>query len=277
MPRVSERTPPYISPHAQIAEQIRDTVLMTVARIQERPHGEVRTPRLSATGHCLRQQYYEITGASENAIDASNPWELSDGNLHEGDIKTYLRLSGFRVRDEQDEVALFLEDGSAVKGHPDGIVETDIFGYDKMVLECKSAGFLGYRDICLKGIRAAQPGYYQQIQSYMAALRVLRGIFVVKAKDSGAVRRSLSGTSHHAKLYIEIVDADQDVVDGVRARHLKLRGALDTLTPPDPEYKPADWQCRWCRYREVCRPVLPKTDFGELTLLRAWEPDEDTP
>jgi len=242
--------------------------------------------RLSATGHCLRQQYYdalEYEGSSNTAVSLL---EIHDGNIHEADVKDLLRRAGYTVgreeqvegRNEGDEIQLELEDGSIVKGHIDGEISGPNL-YVPFLLEIKAMSGLRFVDFATNGLEQAHPEYYQQIQGYMAAeasnpkAQPWPGcVFVAKAKDSSAVRMRLRGMKGDsvwnpmknkktyswkdlaacAKLCIEVVPFDPDAAESVMGRQSQLAYHLAHSTVPDRDYKKSDWHCRYCNHFDRC-------------------------
>jgi hypothetical protein len=236
-----------------LARRVRDAVLQAVD-----DHTASRewlpVQRLSATGSCMRQQYYNLTEAEERTpIPQGSTWEIRDGDLHEGDIKHYLRAAGYTITNEQDSLELSLADGSIVSGHPDGVIA----GPGLLVphlLEIKSMSFIRYADLVKHGVAESDPSIYLQINGYMEALALPYTLLVAKAKDSSAVKRSLSSVPEaDPKLHVEVVPYDYLAAQTVRQRHLHLAERVARFEPPEREYNiDRDWQCEWCAFRHTC-------------------------
>ncbi|MGE0371913.1 MAG: hypothetical protein AB7Q01_08505 [Gammaproteobacteria bacterium] len=241
---------------------------LAAVEAHEAEHAQEPHQRLSATGHCLRQQYYEIA-VGGGTIPTDSLMEMNDGNVHEADVKRWLRAAGYEIsredevdgRNEGEELSLL--DG-LVTGHIDGQIGVDT------ILEVKSMSFLRFVDFIENGLQASHPDYYQQLQGYLLADEKPRGLIVVKAKDSSAVRGEISKRSwkgnrkgpvfiHPAvavsparKIAMQVVEFNPDAGALVVRRHEMLRDALESGTPPQREYSKGDWQCRYCAFSREC-------------------------
>jgi hypothetical protein len=235
------------------ALDIRNRVLKAVdAETERREWAPVQ--RLSSTGACLRQQYYNITIAPEREVIArGSTWEIRDGDLHEGDVKRWFRDAGYTITHEQDDLELRLPNGSCVSGHPDGVISGPGLVVPHL-LEVKSMSFMRYSGVVKNGIRHADPSIYLQINGYMEALDLSFCLLAVKAKDSSATKRPLSTLPDaDPKFHCEIVPYDLEAVGDVYNRHLRLGNALGRGAVPDREFNvDKDWQCEWCAFRHEC-------------------------
>lgn len=259
------------------ARTILEALLEAVETAGDLADEERQGPRLSATGHCLRQQYYHVTGAEKAPIGADARLEMNDGNVHEADVKHWLRAAGYEVsaetevggRNEGDEVRLELSDDWVVLGHIDGDLAGA--GLDGLViLEVKSMGDLRFIDFIENGLRASAPDYWDQVQGYMMAREREQAAVVVKAKDSGAVRGAIArrgwknsnkpwygphdrvAVSPAYKLAVEVIDRDDLSGARVIERHMRLMEAVQTGVPPDREYARSNWHCRYCPFQQTC-------------------------
>ena len=235
------------------AFDIRNRVLKAVdAETAAREWAPVQ--RLSSTGSCLRQQFYNITLAPEReVIERGSTWEIRDGDLHEGDVKRWFRDAGYTITNEQDDLTLRLPDGSLVTGHPDGV----IVGPGLVVphlLEVKSMSFMRYSSVVKNGIAQADPSIFLQVNGYMEVMDLDFTLLAVKAKDSSATKRPLSAVPDaNPKFHVEIVPYDMEAVHQVYQRHMRLGAYVARGTVPEREFNvDKDWQCEWCAFRHEC-------------------------
>lgn len=260
-----------------IALNVLNRFSSVIERKQDAWAGTSDVSRLSATGSCLRQQYYTSTGAPSDRISALGMYEMEDGHIHELDVVTQLLQAGYEVQhagDDQLSIELRLPSGKRVPGHPDGIIS----GLDFMVphlLEVKAMSATRFID-CYKqmekhcyddegrwlgpetnglGLKNAHYSYWLQMQAYMHVLDLKAGFIVCKAKDSSIVRQRLRKGSaiRDAKLYMEIIPYDPEGVEEVIERHETVVEAIEAGLPPAREYdRNKDWQCRYCRFAGIC-------------------------
>lgn len=244
--------------------------------------------RLSATGHCMRQQYYDALQLPGAPKAATNLMEMHDGNIHEQDIKDLLRRGGFTIGREEmratknygDEIYLYLdaEGETKVTGHIDGEISGPGLHIPHL-LECKSMSFMRFVDFAMNGIEQSHPDYYQQVQGYIAAeMQHPKGqmwpgcVFVVKAKDSSAVRSKNRGwrgdtiwtmmgkkgpdewvdLANTSKLAIEVIPFDLEAAQSVVGRQAQLAYHIAHRAVPDREYKKSSWVCNWCDHKDRC-------------------------
>lgn len=240
---------------------------------QGKPH-----QRLSATGKCLRQQWYGLTGAPRNDIPGGSSWEMEDGNLHEPDIVDALEWAGYEVDSttedgKQHTTGFRLSNGEWVSGHLDGYVRGPDLPEGWGVLEIKSMSYLAFARTVNEGLEKGDPSYWLQLQGYLETEDRDWGLLVAKAKDSSAVKRMLKAvvravtrSDPNPKLYAEIVFRDRRTGLRVRQRHETLAAMVASGRPPEREYSllpdpedkrkaaKGDWECSWCPFQKVCYP-----------------------
>jgi hypothetical protein len=231
---------------------IRDTLLDAIEATQDtwKPGGQ----RMSATGHCRRKQYYQITGAPRGRMSAVSLEEMEDGNTHEDAIVTRLRAAGYTITgdgEDQPEITLELPGGGVVTGHTDGTIIGPAL-YELHLLEIKAMGARRYASFTKEGVAAAFPDYMMQVQMYMAATGLPGCVFIAKAKDSSAVKMFNRRLDAHPKYHVEIIEADPVLAAEAIARHVDLRLHLLAGKPPAREYKQSDWQCKYCEFSRRC-------------------------
>ncbi len=238
-----------------LALDIRDRLLATVeaSRFDFEPE-----QRLSSTGHCLRQQWYAITGAQTNEVQGGSTWEMRDGDIHEADVKRWLREAGYEITAEHevdgrnvgDTVHISLPDGTAVEGHIDGLIVGPGL-YVPHLLEIKSMSYLRYASALRDGIKQSNRDYYLQVQGYLGALDLPACIFAIKAKDSSATKRMVP-PGGDPKFHVEVIDFDPEAFQDVYERQGALRLHIIDGSEPVREYERSDWHCNWCPFMRTC-------------------------
>jgi hypothetical protein len=246
--------------------------------------------RLSNVGRCLRQSWYIAHSSTDESLprrtaEARVLWEMEDGNIHEPDIVARFVAAGYEIKytgEDQRVVFVNLPDGYQVPGHPDGLVTAGPGIDEPALFEAKSMGAGRYYDIVskafgvkpgvrkaevvdwdsppdwLRGLRVGHKDYWYQVQGYLLADNLRKGVLAAKAKDSSGTIRTLAtpvgrGVAD-AKLHVVTFEADPDTQQTVVDRLWTLRQSILSHSPPDGEYSLAsgDWQCRLCAFVEIC-------------------------
>lgn len=108
------------------------------------------------------------------------------------------------------------------------------------VLECKTHNARSFKELEKKGVRAAKPAHFAQMQVYMDATGIHRSLYLAACKDDDA-------------LYAERIAYDPAFAIGLVAR---VERVVQAPRPPakayeDPTSKAA-FACHWCPARPVC-------------------------
>src|SRR5690606_36431469 len=130
-------------------------------------------------------------------------------------------------------------------GHVDGVFlagpELPGVGYP-CLWECKSVGAKTFREIARDGLKKARPGYYAQVQVYMAYLQLTEhpAIFTVTNLDSGE--------QLHLPIPFDAEEAQRMTDRAVRI--VKATEAGDLL--PRPFKDRSFFECKFCAFAERC-------------------------
>jgi hypothetical protein len=131
---------------------------------------------------------------------------------------------------------------SALAGFFGGSVDGVVMGLPEApksahVLEIKTYSDKLFADLVKKGVREAKPQHYAQMTVYCGLLGLDRALYYAVNKNTDA-------------LHIERVEFDQAEFDRILARAERI------ITAAEPPLRlsddPAYFECKWCRYYEVC-------------------------
>jgi CRISPR/Cas system-associated exonuclease Cas4 (RecB family) len=110
---------------------------------------------------------------------------MKNGKWQELECLEDIRKAGFTLRGTGGNQLLVNVGRAEVPGRPDGIITVE---GKECLLEIKAMSLSGYTDLKQKGLQVAHPGYYTQVQLYMASdqlnPKVERGWLYAKHKDS---------------------------------------------------------------------------------------------
>lgn len=275
-------------------EAIKNNFLRAIAQGSGN-HQRPSVPRCSQIGRCMRMQWLELMGYESAPADGGRELAARQGNWQEEPVYGYLQAAGYTVHSTQESIFYHTYHGEEEKapltctvplststgwqllfsGHIDGIIEGPGLS-ERHLLELKALRAQAYIELATKGVEAAEPAYYMQVQLYMHALNLPGCIFIAVAKDQSSVRsmqrlyQANNGKGImwfrpdpemvvrpgdiDSVLHIEHIPYDEDaaVLGVLRAKEL-LRCVGDR-TPAQREFDPYgdDWQCRYCDYRDAC-------------------------
>lgn len=187
---------------------------------------------------CTRKVWYEMMHPMK--IDDARLLRIFDvGNLFEDYIVSLLRKAGLTVYDKDENGKQFqasLMDGK-IQGHCDGVVVGLPESNEPHLLEIKSAKNSSFKQFVKDGLYKTSLRYYGQMQLYMHAFNLSRGLFVVMNKDT-------------QELYFERVKYDKIEAQSLLeiAKHV-----ICSDFPPERAYpKKTFYMCKMCRYNEFC-------------------------
>ena len=105
------------------------------------------------------------------------------------------------------------------------------------VVEYKTHGAKSFASLSAKGVQAAKPEHWAQMQCYMAWTGMERALYVAVCKDDD-------------RLYLERVDADKPAAQALMDRAQRI---IDAPTPPEGISTDPSWyECKFCDHREIC-------------------------
>jgi hypothetical protein len=166
------------------------------------------------------------------------------GHRFEDMTVRWLQLAGFdlRTRKRNGEQFGFSAANDRFRGHIDGVIVDgpDIGAAYPVIFEHKAVKSASWQELVKKGVKAAKPIYWAQVQVYMAYLSIERTLFVALDKDTQALRFELVAFDPPAAQ--QLSDKAVEVIRAVEA------GELLPRVSDDPDF----FICRPCPYRVRC-------------------------
>jgi hypothetical protein len=145
---------------------------------------------------CSRKLVYEVTGTPKDdghEFNGSTLRIFEAGHLFENLCVGWLRGAGFdvRTRNRAGEQFGFSIAGGRIRGHIDGaIVDGPDIGIRWPALwEHEALGEKSWCDVVSRGVRAARPVYFAQVQLYMAYMQLPVALFTATNRLAGALSR----------------------------------------------------------------------------------------
>lgn len=194
---------------------------------------------------CSRALWYGFRWCAEPEMPSGQRERIFEtGNVYERRLLAMLRMIGCEVV-EVDEATGGQFRVELIHGHLRGkldAIATRVPGAPiaRHVVECKSANDKSFKTISKGPIRDTKPEHFAQIQLYMHAFGIDRGLYMVANKNTDEV-------------HTERVAYDPEFCAGVIAR---IEAVVLMERPParlhdDPDAKGAI-ECRWCPAFAIC-------------------------
>jgi len=187
-------------------------------------------------GDCLRKIWYSFKGENGESLSPRVKRILDVGKNLEEAVDNWLRDAGViicRLNPElvDDEMSYF-------KGNVDGIWVKGLRDSSPIaIIEIKTANDSRFKLLVKDGVKKWSKEYYAQIQAYMGLSGIHSAYILVLNKDN-------------SDLYDEKVIFDPDFYQSLRQ---KAKMIYDAKTPPPRVHgSPLWWQCKLCKYNEVC-------------------------
>ena len=203
---------------------------------------------LSVIGHpCTRYLWLNFRWFSYDIQEGRMLRLFRRGHREEETVVSDLQDIGMMLEYVLD-TQLDIDFGCHVKGHPDGLIVSGVPEAPKAMhsLEIKTHRLSSFNELASKGVQAAKPMHYAQMQGEMLGTslklgrKVDRALYVAVCKDDD-------------RMYTERVHLDRQY-----AESLIRRGQETAVTDyiPAPVSKRPDWyQCRFCRFHGFCHPA----------------------
>jgi len=229
---------------AQRVNTLIDAALLTARREQlERDY--LGASRLGEP--CCRRLAYEVTHTPSDDgqdLDGAMLRVFEAGHRFEALSIEWLRAAGFDLRTQRRDGSQFgfAAAGGRLRGHIDGvIVAGPNVGVPWPALwEHKALNTKSWNDIVKRGLRAAKPLYFAQVQIYMAYMEIGATLFSALNKDSQAL--------HHEVIAFEPAEAQ-----ALSDKAVDILRAVETGELPPRIAAASDYYlCRSCPYARRC-------------------------
>lgn len=188
---------------------------------------------------CLRQIWYQYKGVKAEAIPAKFRRTWAIGKALEQVVYNWLCDIGMVVVRNYPE--LVHPEIPVFKGNVDGVLYADRYGiHDQKpiaIIEIKTAKDASFKIFVKKGLKAWNPQYYAQIQSYMGLSGINSAYIVVLNKDNSDISD-------------ELVLFDEDFYKQLEAKAMMVSTAV--VEPPRVNSSPMWYQCKMCKFNKVC-------------------------
>lgn len=165
------------------------------------------------------------------------------GHLEEPRFVKWLEMIGAKVTDDQQEVVAF---GGHFRGHIDGRILGLPESKQEHLAEYKTHAEKSFNEVKKKGVKAAKPVHYVQMQLYMTLLGLKRALYAAINKNND-------------ELYFERVKVDPDEAERCL---LKAESIIFTDEPLERISEDATFfKCKWCDYQDECHyQALPQAN-----------------
>lgn len=211
--------------------------------IEKAEKSPFRLARIGASGigeDCLRASWLSWRGYAESSFDGRMYRLFRTGHLQEDRIIEDLRRAGYEVWSHQADGEQFTYNDPT--GHfvakLDGVIR-GVPGAEKTPhdLEVKTHSKKSFTELEKKGVQAAKPMHYFQMQAGMLTSGLPRALYVALCKDN-------------EQYYIERIKPDEHVMSIIKERITKLVQA--ELIPAGVSEDGGAFACKWCDMRAAC-------------------------
>jgi hypothetical protein len=207
--------------------------------------------RVSSLGLCARRVFYSHQPELQSIVSPEAQRKMSLGHLIETLRRRELRREGVRVFAPQREVAF-----GPCRGHIDGYLKTSS---GPVLWEAKSTTGFSLTKWMKEGLPRA---ISFQVHGYMKGLSDLLGERIAKTQLEVVDRTS--GEVHSWQY-----EADPFVTAAALERAQFLHESVGDGVIPSPEFDSSSTECRYCPFRQTCRPELSIPEDSSKDCLNA--------
>lgn len=193
---------------------------------------------ITDAGRCPRAIFFKFKNAPREAIEP-NILRMFDHGDH---IHQLIMKPLYSVRDVHVVASeVNIPPQELVSGRADAIMSD---GRENYVLDIKSMNSMIFRKLT-----EPKEENINQVQLYMHFFKIPKGILLYVNKDSQDLKEY-------------IVEYDRMRAESLLEQLTDLKGKIEkNIIPTRIGSWPADWQCRYCQFREICS----MTNGGEIT------------
>ncbi len=190
---------------------------------------------------CDRALWMSFRWAEREQIEGRIARLFDTGQREEDRVLQDLRDAGVQVWDRDPATGKQFAVWS-VRGHLRGHLDAIALGLPEApktahVVDVKTANTKKFNEVMKHGLRATYPKYWAQGMGYMGHMQLTRAAFIFVCKDDD-------------RIHIERFDFDQSEFDRLEQRAERIVSA--TEPPPRISSDPADSECRYCAFRDIC-------------------------
>lgn len=211
-----------------------------------------RRPYLGASAigdACERRAQFDFAGAPrEKDIEPKTLRIFDRGHSFEELARAWLMDAGYQITQRNQrtgEMFAFSQMGGRFRGHVDGVIiagpETTGYAWPA-IWEHKALGAKGYKEIVRQGLKKARPGYYAQVQIYMAYLGL--------AENPAMFTITNADTCEQEHLPVAFDPQEAQRMSDRAVRIIKATDAGELL--PRPFKDRTHMECKWCPFAERC-------------------------
>ncbi len=195
----------------------------------------------SLIGHaCERHLWLSFRLAGREQFDGRMLRMFDRGQREEAVFVSELRGIGCEVHDVDAAGQQFAVEahGGHFRGHLDGAV----LGIPEApatwhVLELKTHGAKSFKELQAKGVMAAKPMHYAQVQVYMHLTGMSRALYLAVNKDTDEIHQErIERNAEHGRALLERAE----------------RVIFAPEPPPLLSQDPAWFECKWCHFHSLC-------------------------
>lgn len=191
---------------------------------------------------CARQIFYMFRWAGSEQFEARMLRLFGRGHKEEASFIILLQNAGIKVwevnENNKHEYRVSYADGHG-GGTPDGVLlgVPDIPPDTHCLAEYKTHNEKSFDKLMAEGLVKAKYEHYVQMQIYMHEMDLEYGLYCAVCKNDD-------------RLFFEVVRRDARVGD----QFVKRTEYIVTLSEPPPRISdsPAWWECKFCRFLELC-------------------------
>ena len=227
---------------AGVGAQINDLLERSAATRQREEHRNYLGAS-SIGSECLRRVQFDW---QRDEVNPARRQRIFDrGHASEEKVANALWLAGFSI-ERASRATEFSACQGKFRGHCDGIIQ---YGpkVEDLAFPClwehKCLGASGWKKIEKYGLRVAYPHYYDQVQIYMAYLRLDEKPALFTAENADTCHLLALLVPFDAETAQAASDRAVSVVRAVEAGEM-----LPRITDKGPDY----WVCKMCSHREFC-------------------------
>lgn len=206
-----------------------------IEKIQSRDDKKTRD-YIGASGigaECLRQIWYEFKGFQAEAVPTKTRRTWDIGKHLEGLILDWLTEAGIEIARTWDD--LVSKEMPYFKGHLDSVWMKK--GKAFAIIEIKTAKDSSFNIFFKKGLKAWNPQYYAQIQSYMGMSDIHTAYILVLNKDNSDIAD-------------ELITFDEAYYEQLRRKAFLI--ANIEAPPSRINDSPLWFLCKMCKFNKVC-------------------------